>query len=410
MFTKIGAIKPKNPTLVTDWIAEHTDLPTLEINTEKIMSKKTLIAFFIVLFVSISLVVAYGLNQTKAHGNEEVKMEITFEKTNRIEATTTQEVVLSVAPTELSTEIPPTVAPTLLPQESARIKLIEVLTQYGQVDSYYISNEYWQLLANNILQYGAAERILVLEYHGDNYRMYDGAYSMTPTSFEHDMRWLMENNYHFVTGAEMLGFLEGWLDLPKRSIFLTTDSGQTSDKSMGRIVPLYQKLESEYGSRPHMNSFIWTNQMNTGESAKCKNDACWETFRKVRDSGFFTIGTHTESHNDFEKKMNKDETIYDFNASILDIQTNLGLRVYSVTWPFESCSIFPEVIKEAGIKYAFGGWTRETLKLYSYKNDTMLLCLPRLFPPNPDGISGRPNGLTLEEMLIRGEESLPLTK
>lgn len=52
------------------------------------------------------------------------------------------------------------------------------------------------------------------------------------------MRWLMENNYHFVTGAEMLGYLEGWLDLPK-IYFLTSDSGQGSDKSMGRIIPLY---------------------------------------------------------------------------------------------------------------------------------------------------------------------------
>ncbi len=374
------------------------------------MNRKTLIAFFVVLLASISFVVSCGLNQAKAHETDEVKMEITFEKTMRAEATATQEVVATMAPTEIPTEIPPTVAPTLLPQDSARNKLIEALTTYGQVDPYYISDEYWQKLDEDIKKYGPAERILILEYHGDNYWMYDGGYSMTPVSFEHDMRWLLENNYHFVTGAEMLGFLEGWLDLPKKSIFLTSDSGQGSDKSMGRIIPLYEKLESEYGYRPHMNSFIWTNQMDTDESAKCKNDACWETFRKVRDSGFFTIGTHTESHNDFELKMNEVETEYDFNTSITDIQTNLGLRVYSVTWPFEACSAFPNIITNAGIKYGFGGWTRETLKLYGYKSDNMPLCLPRLFPPNPDGISGRPNGMTLEEMLIRGEESLPLTK
>lgn len=374
------------------------------------MNRKILIAFFIVLFASISLVVAYGPNLTKAHGNEEVKMDITFENTKQVEVTATQEVVTTMAPTELPTEISSAIVPTLLPQESARTKLIEILTQYGQVDPYYVSDEYWQKTADDINQFGTAERILVFEYHGDKYGSEGSNYAMIPESFEKDMRWLMENNYHFVTGSEMLGFLEGWLDLPKKSIFLTTDSGQTSDKSMGRIIPLFQKLESEYGSRPHMNSFIWTNQLNSDESPNCKNDACWELFRAVRDSGYFTIGTHTESHNDFEKDMNAADTTYDFNTSVSDIKSNLGLQVYSVTWPYESCPTFPKIVAQAGIKYGFGGWTREEQKLYSYKNDNMPLCLPRLFPPNPNGVSGRPSGLTLEEMLIRGEESVPLTK
>lgn len=375
------------------------------------MNKKSLITFLVILFISISLILGCAPKGSSAHESNEVSMANTSEPITQTETPLEEE----LAPTTAPTNIPPTALPTptstSLPQDSARVKLSEVLTLYGQVDPYYVSDEYWQKLATDIEFSGPAKRILVLEYHGDNYWMYDGAYSQTPESFEHDMRWLMKNNYHFVTGAEMLGFVEGWLDLPSKSIFLTSDSGAASDKSMGRIIPLFQKLEIDYGYRPHMNSFIWTKAMDTNESAKCLNDSCWETFRKVRDSGYFTIGTHTESHEDFEKKMNKADTIYDFNTSITDIQNNLGLRVYSVTWPFESCSIFPELIRDAGIKYAFGGWTRETLKLYTYKSDNMPLCLPRLFPPNPDGYSGRPTGLTLQQMLDRGaNEYLPLSK
>lgn len=72
-------------------------------------------------------------------------MEITFRKTMRTESTATQDVVATMAPTgSHPPKIPPTVAPTLLPQDSARAKLIEALTQYGQVDPYYISDAYWQ--------------------------------------------------------------------------------------------------------------------------------------------------------------------------------------------------------------------------------------------------------------------------
>jgi peptidoglycan/xylan/chitin deacetylase (PgdA/CDA1 family) len=309
-------------------------------------------------------------------------------------------------PTAMSTTAPTQTQPPIL-QGQSRDKVRQVMVNYGHVDQRYLSDVYWHRLDQNIEKYGKAQKVTVFEYHGDEYNMFKGIYAMTPESFARDMEWLMKNDYHFVTGAEMWAFLDGQLDLPKRSVFLTTDSGSGSDRSMARIIALYQNLEDKYGYPPHMNSYIWTMNMDSNEDPKCKQDACWQIYRDALDSGYFTIGTHTESHADFSTFTVK-QTQYDLSQSISDIQTNLGLRVYAITWPFEACSPHHQTLADLGIKYAFGGWTRQPLQLYAYQNDDMPLCLPRLFPPNPNGVSGRPGGLTLIEILERGALDTPL--
>jgi hypothetical protein len=276
------------------------------------------------------------------------------------------------------------------------------MEEYGRVDEKYLSDAYWERLARAIENYGAANRVLTLEFHGDTYGIGDELYVMTPEQFEIQMRYLLENDYHFVTGPEMLGFLEGWLKLPARAIILTTDSGQGSFGSYSRISALFAKLELEYGVSPHMNSFIWTQAMTSAENYKCPNDSCWQFYRDALQTGYYTFGTHTETHSDLGIVSNLYIT-WDINESIREIYESLGLKVYSLAWPFEACSPNTSLISSLGIKYAFGGWTRARNQLFSYTGDNTPLCLPRLFPPNPDGYSGRPMGMTLAQML---EESM----
>jgi peptidoglycan/xylan/chitin deacetylase (PgdA/CDA1 family) len=281
------------------------------------------------------------------------------------------------------------------------------MEEYGRVDEKYLSDEYWERIASGIEKYGPANRILSLEYHGDNYFMYDGAYSMTPEQFEIQMRYLLDNEYHFVTGIELVGFLQGWLTLPARSVILTTDSGEASYKSIPRITTLYKRLELEYGVAPHMNSFIWTLGMAESENPRCANDACWQFFRDALQSGYFSFGNHTQSHSDF-RTLTDEEIIKDLETSKQKIFDNLGLTVFGMTWPLEECSKSYETLKSLGVKYAFGGSTRELDRLFTYANDDMAFCLPRLFPPNPNGLSGRPNNKTLPEMLNEAMIEIPL--
>lgn len=321
----------------------------------------------------------------------------------------------TVKPTELIAT--PTVKPVLVstvtsePTEPAyalqRQKIAAIMEGYNRFDEYQVSDQYWERIASGISKYGVADRILTLEYHGDDYNMYDGAYSMTTEQFEIQMRYLLENEYHFVTGPEIVGFIDGWLELPARSIILTTDSGATSKDSIPRIVALFTQLEAEYGYAPHMNSYIWTQAMTVEENSWCKNDFCWQFFRDALESGYFSFGSHTETHRDF-LELTIDDVKWDLETSATEIKEAMGINVYGISWPFESCSEELALLDTLGYDYALGGWTRETVKLFAYRNDDLPYCLPRVFPPNPDGVSRRPDGKTLIEMLETAEKDVPL--
>ena len=325
---------------------------------------------------------------------------------------------LAHIPTHISTYTPthiptytPTYTPTITPVpifESQRQKIRDLMEKYGDVQEYYLSDDYWELMYERIEKFGAAERIVAFELHGNNYNMYNGGYSLSPEAFYSQINYLMENEFHFVTIHELRGFLEGWLDLPKRSVILTTDSGNTSQESNASIIEQFSDLTLKYGYRPHIQSYIWTFNMTT-ESSKCKNDACWESFKDAKSSDFFTFGTHSESHRQFEFETS-DFLYSDLEQSIDEIYDNLGIRVFAIAWPHESCSKETEVLDKLGITIGFGGLSKPEKDSFVYKEDAMNLCLPRLFPPNGRSEwaeSSRPFGFTLREILELQMKSEP---
>jgi hypothetical protein len=131
------------------------------------------------------------------------------------------------------------------------------------------------------------------------------------------------------------------------------------------------------------------------ETVSCKDDVCWEAFRKANASGYFTFGTHTESHENFTEK-DSDFLANDLAISIEDIENNLGITPYLLSWPFEACAVGAE---ESGILAAFGGASKPIRKNYVERNDQLGYCLPRMFPPNPLSESSRPKGYTFVQML-----------
>lgn len=304
-------------------------------------------------------------------------------------------------PTPNPTPTPvPTQTPTLTSVWNSEINGIRSIMQdYGFVEEYYLTEEYWSTLHNRIEEFGVAERMVALEYHGNSYTFFDGAYSLDPDAFYKQMQYLMENNYHFVTIHELKGFLEGWLDLPKRSIILTTDSGAASKASFESITAQFRELESIYGYKPHMQSYIWTKHMTAAENSECQNNACWEIFLRAKETGYFTFGTHSETHPQFEF-MSVDFLKEDLGISITKIRENTSLNVYAITWPHESCAWDLVALDEIGIDIGFGGLSKYTSDAFVYKNDAMYNCLPRLFPPNGGGFSSRPLGFTLEDMVL----------
>jgi len=246
-----------------------------------------------------------------------------------------------------------------------------------------------------VRKYGPATRIPAFEFHGDNYYFYDGAYCMNPPTFKNLMTWLQDNEFWAATSEEVVAYIQGNLTLPARSIILTTDSGNVSKTSLGRMIPVLQETGM------HFISFIWTRFMLANESVNCQQDVCWNAFREARDSGVFSFGTHTETHRDFAL-LTQQDGLNDLLGSKKEIEDSLGISPQLISWPFESVPNWAPILADYGFIGAFaGGGSRKTM------SENVLLpgepeswSLPRIFPPNIGSLtSGRPAGKTIQQMM-----------
>jgi len=320
-------------------------------------------------FLKKSVIVGAGLTLAGCHSRPEIPNNL--KKAQKPTFTPTSEEIILPTKTQIPQETP-VKTKTLSPEIARRQYLIE--------------------------KYGFAKTIPALEYHGNKYSMYGDAYNMNPGTFEKQMTWFQENEYHAVTGAELTAFLNGSIDLPGRSVILTTDSGNTSQTCIPSMIDVLQRTGM------HFHSFIWTKHMDTEESIWCVNDACWNTFREAIDSGVFTIGGHTETHRDFGL-VNKQEGLDELFQSKKDIENNLGIEISSLSWPFEVCPYWADGLYDMGYRYAFGGRSKPLLDCSVEKKDSLRWCLPRILPPNIGGESGRPFGENLKGIMEKWNKS-----
>jgi len=192
--------------------------------------------------------------------------------------------------------------------------------------------------------------------------------------------------------------VQGWFPLPARSVILTTDiSSQTVD-SLYSITHTFQELEAIHGYKPHMLVFPWTGDMADRPGVACEADSCWQALIDANASSYFTFGSHSTAHPDFGT-LTTQQTIEDLQQSMNEIEERMGLRVYAIAWPFEVCSAEVDAIADLGFTLAWGGSTKPLPVNFTAWQDPRPLCLPRLFPPAPSGVSMRPDGQTLQQML-----------
>lgn len=302
----------------------------------------------------------------------------------------------SPTPDPETTKAAPTAAPFVLPEAWQGIR--SRLEAYGRIDESLISREYIERVQELIRKYGKAEYISALEYHGDSYDMLQNAYSMDPATFKAQIETLMRQEYHFVTLAELEAFVYGDLDLPDRSIILTSDLSADHIASMPSITATFKDLENEFGYKPHMQVFVWAGDMQSDLNPNCENDACWDLIRDAIESGYFSIGSHSWSHSD-ASKWHINITKEDFKKANTAILENTGLTAFAVAWPFESAYEYTDRLSESGFTLAFGGLTRATGPQLVQSNDPTPMRLPRLLPPAISGTSMRPKGSTLQQIL-----------
>lgn len=301
-------------------------------------------------------------------------------------------------PVETPTELPTPTQSALevLPEPWYRIQ--QRMQSYGQVQEYYLTPDYRQQLSQAIEEQGETAQILSLELHGDSYSMFEERYSLTPEIFYSQVEYLLIEGYHFATIHEVEGFVYAWFPLPEKTIILTTDISSQTVNSLSSIAQTFATLEQQYGVKPHMIVYPWTGDMLERPGIACESDACWQALREARDSGFFTFGSHSQTHPDFST-VGYEQLETDWMTSKQAILNNLGLNVYSLAWPFEVCSLDTQAMQNMGFTIGWGGVTKAITQNYTAWQDPAPLCLPRMFPPAISGVSMRPEGLSLQQML-----------
>ena len=295
----------------------------------------------------------------------------------------------TLTPTATSTATP-TLPPTITPSptqnpDPATWTKEEVLTNHEKERLAYLEEQ------------GPAKSIPALEYHGDNYRIPFGAavVELAPEGFESQMAWFHENHVHAVTGEELRQWLNGNLELPARSVILTFDLGNNGLNSVPRMLEVFRKYQM-------FGLFTVTHYgMDAGTSILCPDDRCWDAFRVAHNSGYVTIGTHTITHRDFST-IDRVEGLAEIENSkrIIEEKIGNGCEVFILTWPLEAVPSWAKELKTIGIDIAFGGNTYPILQNAAWLDKPEdWFKLPRILPPNSNGLSGRPGGKTLEDIM-----------
>ena len=218
---------------------------------------------------------------------------------------------------------------------------------------------------------------------------------LAPEGFESQMAWFHENHVHAVTGEELRQWLNGNLELPARSVILTFDLGNNGLNSVPRMLEVFRKYQM-------FGLFTVTHYgMDAGTSILCPDDRCWDAFRVAHNSGYVTIGTHTITHRDFST-IDRVEGLAEIENSkrIIEEKIGNGCEVFILTWPLEAVPSWAKELKTIGIDIAFGGNTYPILQNAAWLDQPEdWFKLPRILPPNSNGLSGRPGGKTLEEIM-----------
>ncbi len=261
-------------------------------------------------------------------------------------------------------------------------------------------------LEDQIRQQGVASRIPVLEYHSLNSDVNaDGLLLMNPVWFEEQMHWLKDNQFHAVTEQELIDFLVGRIQLPRRSVVLTFDVGSKVSKQMPEFVRIFEETGM------HGLFFIWLARMDPGlwDGCKANADGCWSDYHILIESGYGEIGSHSMSHADMAVS-DYDAVVWELRESKARIEKHLPIEVRSFSWPFEAIPVKArQMFIETGYTLGFGGFSRYITELQAYPYPDFSLPvydIPRLLPYYNNQtypyLSGRTMGQeTFADLLMR---------
>jgi peptidoglycan/xylan/chitin deacetylase (PgdA/CDA1 family) len=129
------------------------------------------------------------------------------------------------------------------------------------------------------IEYSGYQTVPILCYHRFGKR--SDRMEVTPAMFRKQMAYLKKNNYRVIPLKDLVGFLKGEQQLPKRAVVLTIDDGHRS---------IYKEafpILKEYGYPATV--FVYSDYINNG-GLKTKE------LKAMKKSGLISIQPHSKTH------------------------------------------------------------------------------------------------------------------
>lgn len=215
-----------------------------------------------------------------------------------------------------------------------------------------------------------ARRIPAIEYHDSEYK---GAQTvqMTTAWFLSQLQWLSDNGYHALSNSEILRFVRGEYQPPRRSCFLRFDVGMPIYKNLQEVVvPALVKYSF------HATFFVLTCAIK--ETSKA-NDVCWSHLREWEQTGLIEIGSHGVYHPDYRAAPTATR-VWDARESKRIIETKLGHPIAFFCFPYDSVPNNPgALLRLFGYQLGFAGNSRIKDRSIQF-NDPNPFSLPCYYP------------------------------
>jgi len=169
------------------------------------------------------------------------------------------------------------------------------------------------------------QTVPILRYHRFGGR--PNTLTVTPASFEAQMRYLRENGYTVVSMPKLVDFLDGKVALPKKSVVITIDDGYRSTYEIAW--PILKR----YGYPATV--YLYTDFVGAGDALT------WAQMKEMTSSGQIDIQPHSKTHSNLTMKLaDENDARYrerirrEVEAPIDAIRERLGEPTISYAFPY----------------------------------------------------------------------------
>lgn len=180
----------------------------------------------------------------------------------------------------------------------------------------------------------------ILMYHrvSDNPKYNRTRWSVTPTSFENQIKYLQDNGYSFVKMTEAyqkyLSTSSTTSSPYHKTLALTFDDGYREFYTIA--FPLLKKY--------NIPATVFVITSDVGKNG----NVTWEMLKEMISTGLVEVGSHTVSHKD-STRISNNALLKEFVDSKSIIEKNIGTPIFILAYPYGSAnaSVY-ETAKQAG--------------------------------------------------------------